>query len=102
LSYLDFQALQCHATLVITDSGGIQEETTYLGIPCLTIRKNTERPVTINMGTNVLVGQDMDQLKAMVGQILSGDWKQGQKIPFWDGQTARRIAETIVSWQFRS
>lgn len=102
LGYLDFLALQCHATLVITDSGGIQEETTYLGLPCLTVRGNTERPVTINMGTNVLVGQDMDQLKAMVRQILSGDWKQGQKIPFWDGQAARRIAQTIMSHQFRS
>ena len=102
LSYLDFLALQCHATLVITDSGGIQEETTYLGVPCLTVRQNTERPVTITLGTNILVGQDMRRLKAEVRQILSGDWKQGQKIPFWDGQTARRIAETIVSWQFRS
>jgi UDP-N-acetylglucosamine 2-epimerase len=54
------------------------------------------------MGTNVLVGQDMDQLKAMTEQILSGDWKQGQKIPFWDGQAARRIAETIMSHQFRA
>jgi UDP-N-acetylglucosamine 2-epimerase (non-hydrolysing) len=102
LGYLDFLGLQYHATLVITDSGGIQEETTYLGIPCLTIRKNTERPVTINMGTNVLVGEDTDQLKAIVGQILSGDRKQGQKIPLWDGQAAHRIAQTIMSHQFRT
>lgn len=100
LGYLDFLALQSHATLVITDSGGIQEETTYLGIPCLTIRENTERPVTVDMGTNVLVGQDMDRLQAGVEQILAGDWKSGQKIPFWDGQAARRIAETIVKYPF--
>lgn len=102
LGYLDFLALQSSATLVITDSGGIQEETTFLGIPCLTIRENTERPVTITMGTNALVGQDMDRLKTMAYQILSGNWKQGQKIPFWDGQSARRIAETIVRYPFHS
>jgi UDP-N-acetylglucosamine 2-epimerase (non-hydrolysing) len=73
LGYLDFLCLQSHATLVITDSGGIQEETTYLGIPCLTLRENTERPVTITMGTNVLVGQDMELLKKMVLKILSSD-----------------------------
>jgi UDP-N-acetylglucosamine 2-epimerase (non-hydrolysing) len=102
LGYLDFLALQCHAALVITDSGGIQEETTYLGVPCLTVRENTERPVTLTLGTNILVGQDMDRLKAEVGQILLGDRKQGQKIPFWDGQAARRIADSIVSSPFRS
>ncbi|OGP87961.1 MAG: UDP-N-acetylglucosamine 2-epimerase [Deltaproteobacteria bacterium RBG_16_48_10] len=102
LGYLDFLALQCHAALVITDSGGIQEETTYLGVPCLTVRENTERPMTLTLGTNILVGQDMDRLKAEVRRILSGDRKQGQKIPFWDGQAARRIAGSIVRWPFRS
>jgi UDP-N-acetylglucosamine 2-epimerase (non-hydrolysing) len=87
---------------VITDSGGIQEETTYLGVPCLTVRENTERPVTLTLGTNILVGQDMNRLEAQVGQILSGDRKQGQKIPFWDGQAARRIADSIVNLPFRS
>ncbi|HVP79577.1 MAG TPA: UDP-N-acetylglucosamine 2-epimerase (non-hydrolyzing) [Thermodesulfobacteriota bacterium] len=100
--YLDFLGLQSHATLVITDSGGIQEETTYLDVPCLTVRHNTERPVTLTLGTNILVGQDMDRLKKEVRRILSGDRKQGQKIPFWDGQAARRIADSIVSWSFRS
>jgi len=102
LGYLDFLALQRHAALVITDSGGIQEETTYLGVPCLTVRENTERPVTLTLGTNILVGQDMDRLKAEAGRILSGNRKQGQKIPFWDGQTARRIADSIMSRSFGS
>jgi UDP-N-acetylglucosamine 2-epimerase (non-hydrolysing) len=102
LGYLDFLALQSHAVLVITDSGGIQEETTYLGVPCLTVRENTERPVTLTLGTNTLVGQDMDRLKAEVRRILSGDRKQGQKIPFWDGQAARRIADSIASSPLKS
>ncbi len=102
LGYLDFLALQCHATLVITDSGGIQEETTYLGVPCLTVRENTERPVTLTLGTNILVGQDMDRLKTEIRRILSGVRKQGQKIPFWDGQAARRISDSIMSRPLRS
>ncbi len=102
LGYLDFLALQCHADLVITDSGGIQEETTYLGIPCLTVRENTERPVTLTLGTNILVGQDVGRLKTEVRRILSGDRKQGQKVPFWDGQAARRVADSIVNRPVRS
>lgn len=102
LGYLDFLALQCCAGLVITDSGGIQEETTYLNIPCLTIRENTERPITITMGTNVLVGQDMELLKKSVLEILSGDWKQAQVIPLWDGKSAQRIAEIIIKYLFHS
>lgn len=97
LGYLDFLALQCQASFVITDSGGIQEETSYLNIPCLTLRENTERPITITMGTNVLVGQDMELLKKKVREILSGDWKQSKTIPFWDGQASQRIAQTIKS-----
>lgn len=100
LGYLDFLALLSHATLVITDSGGIQEETSYLGIPCLTIRENTERPVTVEMGTNVLIGQNMGRLQAAVDQILSGNWKRGQQIPFWDGKAAQRIADIIVKQTF--
>ncbi|MBN2569940.1 MAG: UDP-N-acetylglucosamine 2-epimerase (non-hydrolyzing) [Deltaproteobacteria bacterium] len=101
LGYLDFLALQSHAALVITDSGGIQEETTYLGVPCLTVRENTERPVTLTLGTNILVGEDMDRLKAEVRRILSGDRKQGQMVPLWDGQAARRIADSIASSPFQ-
>lgn len=96
LGYLDFLALQRAATLVITDSGGIQEETTFLQVPCLTVRTNTERPVTVSMGTNILVGQDMDRLRAEVARILQGSAKQGQMPPLWDGQAAERIAKIVV------
>ena len=96
LSYLDFLALQIHATIVISDSGGIQEETTYLGVPCLTVRENTERPVTVALGTNILVGQDMDQLCVEVTRILDGDAKKGRIPPLWDGKAGERIAKVIV------
>jgi len=98
LGYLDFLALQRHATLVITDSGGIQEETTYLGVPCLTMRENTERPVTVSLGTNTLVGQDMERLRTEVGRTLAGDGKQGQAPLLWDGHAAERIANVIGGW----
>ncbi len=100
LGYLDFLALQRHATLVITDSGGIQEETTYLGVPCLTVRENTERPVTVTLGTNTLVGQNMDRLRAEVARILAGDGKRGQVPPLWDGHAAERIADVIENLSF--
>jgi UDP-N-acetylglucosamine 2-epimerase (non-hydrolysing) len=98
LGYLDFLALQHRATLVITDSGGIQEETTFLGIPCLTVRENTERPVTVELGTNVLVGRDMGRLRAEVAHILDGSAKRGQVPPLWDGKAGERIAEVITRW----
>jgi UDP-N-acetylglucosamine 2-epimerase (non-hydrolysing) len=96
LPYLDFLALQSRATVVITDSGGIQEETTYLGIPCLTVRENTERPITISMGTNVLVGRDRGKLRAELSNILDGNAKQGSIPPLWDGKTGQRIAEIVA------
>jgi UDP-N-acetylglucosamine 2-epimerase (non-hydrolysing) len=100
LGYLDFLALQRHATLVITDSGGIQEETTYLGVPCLTVRENTERPVTVALGTNTLIGQNMERLRAEVWRILAGEGKQGQVPPLWDGHAAERIANVIeAGWR---
>jgi UDP-N-acetylglucosamine 2-epimerase (non-hydrolysing) len=103
LPYLDFLALQRRATVVITDSGGIQEETTFLGVPCLTVRENTERPVTITMGTNQLVGRDLQKLRAAADQILnknsetnaSGELTPCQ-IPLWDGHAAERIAEILL------
>ena len=95
LSYLPFLALQRSAALVITDSGGVQEETTYLGIPCLTVRENTERPVTVAIGTNTLVGRDMPQLQTHAAHILSGKGKQSQVPPLWDGHTSERIAQVI-------
>jgi len=95
LGYLDFLALQKHATAVITDSGGVQEETTFLGVPCLTVRANTERPITIELGTNILVGQDMQSLHRELARILNGDAKKGQIPPLWDGHAAERIADII-------
>jgi len=89
VGYIQFLVLQKNATAVVTDSGGIQEETTFLGIPCLTLRANTERPVTVWEGTNKLVG--INEIEYEVGEILNGNGKKG-KIPYlWDGKTARRI-----------
>jgi len=95
VGYLDFLALQRHAALVITDSGGIQEETTFLQVPCLTVRNNTERPVTVTCGTNIIVGQDMERLKKETELILSGHVKRGTIPPLWDGHAGRRIAQII-------
>lgn len=95
VGYLDFLALQQHATLIITDSGGIQEESTYLGVPCLTVRENTERPVTVSLGTNILVGRDMELLRRECLSILQGRVKPHQEVPLWDGKAAKRIATII-------
>jgi UDP-N-acetylglucosamine 2-epimerase (non-hydrolysing) len=97
VGYLQFLAMQRDAAVVITDSGGIQEETTYLGVPCLTVRENTERPVTVTAGTNILVGQDTRVLKAEANRILDGDVKPGQAPPLWDGKASERIADVILS-----
>jgi UDP-N-acetylglucosamine 2-epimerase (non-hydrolysing) len=102
LPYLEFLALQRHAAIVITDSGGIQEETTFLGVPCLTVRENTERPVTVTRGTNQLVGRDLRKLKIAAEEILrrkpAAEQKQPDKnrVPLWDGHAAERIAQIIV------
>ena len=95
VGYLDFLALQRHATLLITDSGGIQEETTYLGIPCLTVRENTERPITCDEGTNILVGRDMARLTKEFERILNGGAKAGAVPALWDGKAGERIAAII-------
>ncbi len=95
LPYIEFLSLQRRATAVVTDSGGIQEETTYLKVPCLTLRSNTERPVTITMGTNILVGQDGATLRAELAKILEGKQKQGTVPPLWDGRAGHRIAEIL-------
>ena len=94
--YVEFLALQTKATAVITDSGGIQEETTYLGIPCLTVRENTERPITVNLGTNVLVGRNLDALATELNRILKGETKPAQIPPLWDGRAADRIANLLT------
>jgi UDP-N-acetylglucosamine 2-epimerase (non-hydrolysing) len=95
LPYIEFLALQRSAAVVITDSGGIQEETTYLGVPFLTMRNNTERPVTVSIGTNVLVGQDRKKLRSELIKILKGDAKTGSIPPLWDGHSGERIAEIV-------
>jgi UDP-N-acetylglucosamine 2-epimerase (non-hydrolysing) len=96
LSYLDFLALEQEAKLVITDSGGVQEETTYLGVPCLTLRPNTERPVTVTVGTNVLVGDDLGRLEQEVHAILGGGAKAGKVPALWDGHAGERIAQVLT------
>lgn len=97
LPYIDFLALEKNAALVMTDSGGVQEETTYLGVPCLTLRENTERPVTVTIGTNTLVGFDLVQLESEARMILAGHAKRGAVPPLWDGKTADRIAELLTT-----
>jgi UDP-N-acetylglucosamine 2-epimerase (non-hydrolysing) len=97
LPYIEFLALERRAVVVITDSGGIQEETTFLKVPCLTLRQNTERPVTVNIGTNVLVGQDGGKLRAELRKILEGRGKLGTVPPLWDGHAAERIAEILTA-----
>jgi len=95
LGYLEFLCLESHATLVLTDSGGIQEETTYLQVPCLTLRENTERPITVDIGSNTLVGQDMAKLKLEVNRIQKGEIKSGGVPQLWDGHAGQRIASII-------
>jgi UDP-N-acetylglucosamine 2-epimerase (non-hydrolysing) len=96
--YLEFLALQRKAAVVMTDSGGIQEECTYLGVPCLTLRENTERPVTVSLGTNIIVGHDMNRLREEVRRIIAGKAKRGSIPPLWDGKASERIADTVIAW----
>jgi UDP-N-acetylglucosamine 2-epimerase (non-hydrolysing) len=95
LGYLDFIQLEKKCRFVITDSGGLQEETTYLGKPCLTVRENTERPITVQIGTNEIVGSDMEKLTRYARNILAGDWKKGEIPKYWDGKTAERIVKIL-------
>jgi UDP-N-acetylglucosamine 2-epimerase (non-hydrolysing) len=99
LGYLDFLKLMACAQFVMTDSGGIQEETTVLGVPCLTLRENTERPETVTEGTNTLVGRHRDKILAETLRILDGHGKVGRVPELWDGQAARRIVDVLVKWQ---
>jgi UDP-N-acetylglucosamine 2-epimerase (non-hydrolysing) len=102
VSYLEFLDLQRRAALVITDSGGVQEETTYLGVPCLTVRDNTERPITISSGTNQLVGRDPAKLLEAARASLSGTTKPAEAVPLWDGQAGDRIAAILREFVARS
>ncbi len=95
--YVEFLGLQSRATVVITDSGGIQEETTYLGVPCLTVRENTERPITVSVGTNVLVGRDPEKLRTELSRVLGGSVKKGAVPSLWDGHAGERIADILVA-----
>jgi UDP-N-acetylglucosamine 2-epimerase (non-hydrolysing) len=97
LPYIEFLALQRRAVVVITDSGGIQEETTYLGVPCLTLRNNTERPVTVTLGTNIVVGQEREKLHFELSEILAGRAKKGTVPPLWDGHAGERIVNVLQS-----
>jgi UDP-N-acetylglucosamine 2-epimerase (non-hydrolysing) len=96
--YLEMVGLMNAATVVLTDSGGVQEETTALGVPCLTLRENTERPITVEQGTNTLVGRDLPALHAAVEAILAGGGKRGRLPELWDGHTAGRIAAHMAQW----
>lgn len=96
IGYLDFMKLMMNAKLVLTDSGGIQEETTVLGVPCLTLRENTERPVTITEGTNELVGVETENILRAANQILDGVSKRGRIPALWDGNASHRIIDIIA------
>lgn len=96
LGYLEFNYLVKHAFAMLTDSGGITEETTVMNVPCITLRENTERPETCEIGTNVLVGNDPEKIKNSFDILLSGKWKIGQIPELWDGKAADRIVEHLV------
>jgi UDP-N-acetylglucosamine 2-epimerase (non-hydrolysing) len=96
--YLEMLGLMAGATLVLTDSGGLQEETTALGVPCLTLRENTERPITAEQGTNTLVGRDRAAILAGVAEILRGEGKRGRVPEYWEGRAAERIAADLWQW----
>lgn len=100
MSYLEFNFLVKHAAGVITDSGGVQEETTFLHIPCLTLRSNTERPETETIGTNRLIGDNMDLLKSSLTEIMNGNWRYGDVPPLWDGKTSVRIIDSLLAMNF--
>ncbi len=96
--YLEMLGLMAGATLVLTDSGGLQEETTALGVPCLTMRENTERPITVEQGTNTMVGRDVQAIRDGVTEILAGRGKSGRVPELWDGRAAERIAADLYRW----
>ncbi|ABK43108.1 UDP-N-acetylglucosamine 2-epimerase [Magnetococcus marinus MC-1] len=101
VGYLEMLGLMSRARVVLTDSGGIQEETTALGIPCMTLRENTERPITVSHGTNTLVGRDGDKLRTTFAQIMQNGGKAGRIPELWDGQAAPRIAQQLQQWYHR-
>ena len=96
--YLEMLGLLAGARIVLTDSGGLQEETTALGVPCLTLRENTERPITVEQGTNSMVGRDVAAIRKEAAGILAGHGKQGRVPELWDGHAADRIADDLATW----
>jgi UDP-N-acetylglucosamine 2-epimerase (non-hydrolysing) len=98
VSYLDSISLVAGATLVVTDSGGLQEETAVLKVPCLTLRANTERPITVERGTSRLLGHDVRGIETAFHDVLEGRWPAGQEIPLWDGHAGERVAAALASW----
>jgi UDP-N-acetylglucosamine 2-epimerase (non-hydrolysing) len=101
LGYLEFLQLMTNSTAVLTDSGGVQEETTYLGVPCLTLRDSTERPVTVELGTNELVGLDGERIFSCLQAVIGGQWKHASVPPLWDGRAAERVVEVLRKSQSR-
>ena len=97
VGYLEMMKLLKSAKLVITDSGGLQEETTFLGVPCITLRDNTERPSTLDLGTNVLAGENVDILLSSVGDVLASRFKEGVVPELWDGNASERIVDVLVN-----
>lgn len=97
LSYLEFNYLVERAKAVVTDSGGITEETSVMRVPCMTLRDNTERPETMERGTNELLGTDPQAIKPAMKKLFAGEWKRGSDIPLWDGKTAERIVEVLLN-----
>jgi UDP-N-acetylglucosamine 2-epimerase (non-hydrolysing) len=99
--YLEMLGLMANAAVVLTDSGGVQEETTALGVPCLTMRDGTERPITVDEGTNTIIGRDRALALRLVQEILAGSGKRGRSPELWDGQAAARIADHLAAWLMR-
>jgi len=96
VGYFDFLSLEADAAAVLTDSGGVQEETSHLGVPCFTLRDNTERPVTVALGTNTLLGLRPERISE-IPSLLSENHRPSSPIPLWDGHAAKRIGDVIVS-----
>jgi UDP-N-acetylglucosamine 2-epimerase (non-hydrolysing) len=93
--YLEFNYLVRHAKAVITDSGGITEETTVMGVPCITLRDSTERPETVDIGTNELIGTDPARIRPVLDRLFAGEWKKGAVPELWDGRTGERIVKIL-------
>jgi len=102
LGYLEFNYLVENALVVITDSGGITEETTVMGVPCMTLRDNTERPETVDLGTNELIGTNPKSIKPALEKLFAGEWKKGSIPELWDGNTAKRIVSILKKMQIAS